>query len=278
MFASNKSTISNQIAPALQLRTLGDLLSRLPEELIIEILKYALLLSGAVARTQFHRGECEWPSCRCVNSDWKHIPAEKLTENTLALFLAASEPIPRLAQLVFYNTNTFHLCGPQKNTEWSGPGFWLPPIGIRHWIRHLEVEIQIGNPRSGSFFHLADGPPYAFIPFLDWEFLRRLQRGVQGFTVLRILKLMFEGLFIMKDAALQLLDEQLGMLEPFCFKTQELVVEACSAYPLWLDDDIMSDDIVRDRRLERALAKYMSATGKQHPSLKGEDLVSAVTL
>ncbi len=71
---------------------------------------------------------------------------------------------------------------------------------------------------------------------------------------------MFDALFITKKNNLQDLDEQLGAAEPFCFQTQELIVEACSAFPLWLDDDEMSGDMMHDRDLENVLRNYMLKT------------------
>lgn len=267
MSVSSTSAIRVQAMPASSLRSFRAALSSLPEEVIIEILEYALSLPGCIAKTEFCVGFCEWPSCRCQDGSWHHTPAKQLTNDTLTPLLIAPEPIPRLAQLAFYISNTFHLCGPQNDVLWVGGGFWLPPSGFRHWIQRLEVEVQINFPRPGSLTNAED---FGIVPALDWQFLRRLQQGVHGFTGLRNLKLMFEALFITKDEQLRKLDEQLGKIEPFSFQTQDLFVEACSAYPLWLEDDCNSGDIILDERLGKVLEKYMSATGKRRSSRKSE--------
>lgn len=271
MATSNTSANAMQAMPVRSLKPLGTALSSLPEELILEILEYVLSLPGCIAKTEFCVGFCEWPSCCCQDGTWYHTPAKELTKDTLTPLLAAPDPIPRLAQLAFYTSNTFHLCGPQNDVIWAGGGFWVPPSGIRHWIRRLEVEVQINFLRSDS---LTKSEDFGIVPALDWQFLRRLEQGVHGFTGLQTLKLMFEALFITKDEQLQKLDEQLGKIEPFSFQTQDLVVEACSAYPVWLEDDCMSGDIILDERLEKVLGKYMSANGKKCPLRKSKKNVA----
>jgi len=266
MPSSTTSTTAVQAIPA---PSLWAKLSILPEELILGVLEHVLSLPGSVAKTEFCAGYCEWPSCYCQGESWKHSPAKELTRDTLNPLLVAPEPIPRLAQLAFYTSNTFHLCGPQNDMEYTGPAIWLPPQGFRHWIRRLEVEVQINFPRPGCPLD-PEAPTLGLTPALDWQFLRRLQWGVHGFTGLQTLKLMFEALFITRDEQLQRLDEQLAKSEPFSFQTRELDVEACSAYPVWLEDDFMSNDMVLDERLGKVLEKYVSAHGKKPSSPNGK--------
>lgn len=262
---------TTDIVPVSRPLSFASLLLGLPEELILEILEHLLTFPGVVARTKFFTGECEWPSCLCQGGRWKHVRVKKLTRATLVPLLEAPEPIPRLARLVFYTTNRFHFCGPQNDEPYASPGFWLPPPGVRHWIRHIQVEVQIAIRRQRSVLWDGLGPMFVFAPSLDWNFLRRLQRGVHGFTGLRSLKLMFEALFITKRDNLQDLDEQLGAVQPFCFQTQELIVEACSVFPAWLDDDAMSGDIVHDADLESVLRRHMLMNKKRKSSPEDRD-------
>ncbi|KAJ4987339.1 hypothetical protein SVAN01_07209 [Stagonosporopsis vannaccii] len=263
MLTSTTPTIAVETIPA---PSFWPTLSSLPEELILEILEHVLSLSGCIAKTDFYAGYCEWPSCHCQGNSWYHTPAKKLTMDNLTPLLAATEPIPRLAQLTFYASNTFHLCGPQNDIRWAGSGFWLPPRQFRQWIRRLEVEVQINFARPGSPSNPSEEPVFGITPTLDWQFLRRLQQGVHGFTGLRTLKMMFEALFITRDEQLRRLDKRLAESEPFSFQAQELIVEACSAYPVWLEDDFMSNDLVVDERLGKVLEKYVSANGKKPSS------------
>ncbi|KAH6637411.1 hypothetical protein C7974DRAFT_389470 [Boeremia exigua] len=260
MSTSSISVVLRQPSRTLPFRSFGASLAKLPEELILQILEYALSSPGFIAKTDFWAGECEWPECHCQGA-WKHVPAKTFTQYTVAPLLAAPKPIPRLAQLAFYANNTFHLCGPQNDMTWNGSGFWLPPPGVRHWIRHLEVEIQIAIPRADPSSSSGGQRGSVFTPAIDWQFLRRLQRGVHGFTGLKTLKLMFEALYVTTQDRLYILDEQLGRAEPFCFQTQTLIVEVCSPWPIWLDDDASSGDIIRDESLGIVLRRHMSATG-----------------
>lgn len=257
MSASTKAPVSPPVAAGPRSQTFGERLSKLPEELIIHILEYTLVLPGAISRKDFWGGKCEWPSCLCEDSDWEHIPGEELTNQTLVPLLATPKPVPRLAKYVFYRSNTFHVCDPHSDMTWTSRGVWLPPQGVRHWIRRLEVEIQIENPRGKSLAYAT------WKSGRDVVFLRRMQQAVEEFMELRTLRLMFEAVFVTEDAQLQILDQNWSTLDPFHFQTLELILEACSAYPVWCDDSEPSGegDIVRDERLERLLAKYVSATG-----------------
>ncbi|KAF1929024.1 uncharacterized protein M421DRAFT_144880 [Didymella exigua CBS 183.55] len=248
------------VAPIPQSQTLGELLSKLPEEIIIQILEYSLVLPGVISKKDFWGGKCEWPGCLCADSDWEHTPGEELTNNTLAPLLSTPDPIPRLAQYVFYKSNTFHICDPRSDMDWVGRGVWLPPQDIRRWIRRLEIEIFIEDPR------LVSVACEVWRPGRDVEYLRQMQRAVKGFTELRTLRLMFETAFVTNHDMLETIDGIWSTLEHFRFQTPQLVLEACSAFPAWYDDTYSipagDGDSVRDVRLERLLAKYVSATGK----------------
>ncbi|KAF3047456.1 hypothetical protein E8E12_007528 [Didymella heteroderae] len=236
-------------------QTLGERLSKLPEELIIRILGSALVLLGPISKKNFWEGKCEWPGCLCENSDWEHMPGEELMNNTLLPWLLAPDPLPRLAQYVFFKFNTFHVCDPRSDMHWANnSGVWLPPQYARQWIQRLEVEVLIERlPRTSL---VCDSPKLG----RDVMMLRQMLRALEGFTRLSTLRLMFETAFVTDIDMLEMLDHALGTLEPFHFQTPELVLEACSAYPGWCDD-VQEGDIARDERLETVLVKHVCATG-----------------
>ena len=242
-----------QVHPMSRPQAYGERLSKLPEELIIHILESALVLLGPISKINFWEGKCEWPGCLCENSDWDHVPGAEVVNNTLLPWLLAPEPIPRLAQYVFYGSNTFHICDSRSDMEWNffNSRVWLPPQVARQWIQHLEIEVLL----EGATVY-----PQVYDHAQGLLMLRQMQRAVDGFAKLRTLRLMFESFLATDDNTLEALDRTLRTLEPFHFKTPELVLEACSPYQEG-HDDVQEGDLARDERLERVLAKHVSATG-----------------
>ncbi|KAF3047224.1 hypothetical protein E8E11_006330 [Didymella keratinophila] len=244
-----------QSGPMSRPQTLGERFSKLPVELILQVLESALVLLGPVSKKDFWAGKCEWPGCLCENSDWEHVPGEELTNRTLLPWLLAPQPIPRLAQFVFYRSNAFRVCDPRSEMDWPpGNGVWLPPQHARQWIQRLEIQYLIESPPAYPPVH---GP----LEFKrDVLMLRQIRRAVDRFTKLRTLKLMFEAAFVISDDRLETLDHIWGTLEHFHFQTPKLIMEACSPYPEGRDD-VQEGDLARDERLEKVLTKHMSATG-----------------
>jgi len=129
----------------------------------------------------------------------------------------------------------------------------LPPQVARQWIQRLEIDVLL---ESVELYALVDGRPASEGVLM----LRQMQRAVDGFAKLRTLRLMFETVFATDDKMLETLDRTWNTLEPFHFQTPELVLEACSPYQEGRDD-VQEGDLARDERLERVLAKHVSATG-----------------
>jgi hypothetical protein len=255
MPASVEAPISVQPRPVSRSQTFRERLSKLPEELIIQVLEHILDFPGNISKKDFWAGKCEWPGCLCEHSDWVHTPGEELTKTTLIPFSSTPKPIPRLAQYVFYKVNTFHVCDPRSDMDWAnGFDVWLPPRHARQWIKRLELEVMIEEPRWNASAY--DSRVFG----QDTRMLRQMQRAVEGFRGLRTLRLMFETTFVTKDDKLEMLDQTWGTLEPFHFQTPELVLEACSVRSEW-GGDVREGDLVRDERLERLLAKHVSASG-----------------
>lgn len=249
MSTVTESPVSLPVTSGCRSPNLAERLSKLPEELIIHILESALVLLGPIAKKNFWAGKCEWPGCLCESSDWEHVPGDELTNKTLRPWLMAPQPIPRLAQYVFYTSNTFRVCDPRSNMDWiTDRRVWLPPQGARQWIQRLEIEIMIESPLLRPL--IWSSPKYR----RDVLVLRQMQRAVDGFPRLKVLRLMFDAAFSTDDDMLERLDHTWSTLEPFHFATPELLLEACSAYA-------GQGDTVRDDRLQRVLAKHVSATG-----------------
>lgn len=256
MSAFVETPVSPPTAPIFQSRTFGERLSMLPDELVVQILEYAVALPGTIAKKNFWGGRCEWPECLCEKTDWRHTPGHELTTNTLIPLLLTLKPILRLARYVFYRSNTFHVCGPHCDMDWTDLGVWLPPPDIRHWIRRLEVEVFIEVPRTMLLDSLT------WEPGKDIIFLRRMQQVVKDFTELKTLRLMFDTAYHNMDEMLTNFNRGWSTIEPIRFQTPELKLEACSAYPgMGWAEPSTEGDLVRDERLERALAKYVSTTG-----------------
>jgi hypothetical protein len=254
MSASTKAALAFLVAPPHQSPTFEERLSKLPEELIVQILEYALVLLGPISKRNFWVGKCEWPGCMCENSDWEHVPGDELTKKTLLPWLSAPKPIPRLAQYVFYTSNAFHVCDPRSDMYWDIDScVWLPPQYARQWIHRLEIEVLLDRPTL-----------YPLVSDLlertqDVLMLRHMQRAVDEFAKISTLRLMFEATFVTKDNMLETLDHIWGTIERFRFQTPKLILEACSPYQE--GRDIQEGDLARDERLETVLAKHVSATG-----------------
>lgn len=235
-------------------QSFGERFRELPEELIIQVLEFALVLLGPISKKNFWAGKCEWPGCLCENSDWEHAPGEELMSKTLLPWFLVPQPIPRLAQYVFYKSNIFHVCDPRSDMDWGiDSRMWLPPHNARQWIERLEIEILIECPPSYPL--MCDDPEFT----RDVLMLRKVQRVMDGFPNLRTLRLMFEAPFVTDDEMLERL-EHTWTTKHFHFQTPELVLEACSPYHGGRGD-VQEGDIARDERLEKVLAKNVSATG-----------------
>lgn len=244
-----ESAVSLPVKSGCRSPSFVDRLSKLPEELIVEILEYALFLLGPISKKNFWAGKCEWPGCFCESSDWEHVTGNELMNKTLLPWLMVPQPIPRLARYVYYTSNTFHVCDPRSDMDWTiDRRVWLPPQGARQWIQRLEIDILLESPLLRPFKW--DSAEYG----RDVSVLRQMQRAVDGFPRLKILRLMFDATFCTEDYMLERLDHTWFALEPFRFATPELLVEACSAYA-------EQGNTVRDDRLQSVLARHVFATG-----------------